>query len=116
LTGGRGIGHSQPTKVYHMGDYVNHRPSNDGPAGCYVKSDALVERYDIIQRCPTQKRDEVAANGKHDEGDIDMEDKSGPTCNGWMLKALSAKVNAEKENEEAKKLAVSDAKCRTSGN
>jgi hypothetical protein len=47
-----------------------------------VESDILVERYDVVQRCPTEEGDEVAANGEKDEDNIDMKDKGSRTCNG----------------------------------
>jgi len=70
-------------KVEHVGDGVNDRPEDDGPGGGLVEGDVLVEGDDVVQGSPTQHGDEVPAYGEQDEGDIDMQNESSSTSDGW---------------------------------
>ena len=66
-----------------MGEGVNERPEDDGPGGGLVEGDVLVEGNDVVQRGPAQHGDEVPAYREQDEGDVDMENESGSTSDGW---------------------------------
>ena len=48
-----------------------------------MESNVLVEGNDIIERCATKEGDEVTADGEEDEGNVDVEDESSRTGNGW---------------------------------
>lgn len=72
----------EPDEIDDVGQSVNDTPEDDGPGGCLMEGDVLVEWDDIVEGGETQSRDEVAADGKQDEDDIDMEDESGSTGDG----------------------------------
>lgn len=42
-----------------------------------MEGNVLVERNDVVQRCPAQEGDEVPAYREQDEGDIHVEDEGG---------------------------------------
>ena len=73
----------QFVEVDHVGDNVHDSPNDHGPSRCLVEGQILVKGDDIVQGCPTQKRDEVAANREKNENDIDMENKSGSPGDSW---------------------------------
>lgn len=50
---------------------VNYREEDDSPSDLLVKSDVLVEWNNVVQWRPTKERDEVAADGKENEDDVD---------------------------------------------
>lgn len=81
--GGRdGVLHGEARKVDHVREDVDGGADDDGPCGRLVKGDVLVEGDDIVERGAAEERDEVAADGKEDEDDVDVEDERGGTCNG----------------------------------
>ena len=62
---------------------MNDRPEDDGPGGGLVERDILVEGDDVVQGSLAQHGDEAPAHREQDEGDIDMENKGGSTCDDW---------------------------------
>jgi hypothetical protein len=65
-----------------MGDDMDSGTDDDGPRSGFVEGDVLVERDNVIEGSFTKKGDEVAADGKKDEYDIDVENKGGGTGDG----------------------------------
>jgi hypothetical protein len=72
----------ETVKVDHVGDNMNDSESHDRPCGGFVESDVLVEGNDTIEGGLAKERDEVAANGKENEDDIDIKNEGGGTSNG----------------------------------
>jgi len=54
----------------------------DGPCGCLVESDVLVERDEAIEWGPTKEGNEVPADGEENEDDVEMEHQGGSTSSG----------------------------------
>jgi hypothetical protein len=67
-------------EIHHVRSDMDDGPGNNGPCRGFVEGDVLVERYDTVQRGPSEERDEISANRQQDEDDIDMEDKSSCAC------------------------------------
>jgi len=65
-----------------MSEYVNHRPRDNGPSSCLVKSNVLVEGDDVVKWRAPEEGNEIAANREEDEDDIDMKDECRRTCDG----------------------------------
>lgn len=92
---------------------MNDAPEEDGPGGRLVEGDVLVEGDDVVKRCTTQHGDKVAANGKQDEDDINVQDHGGSAsdseCDTEIASSLGQVVlelvmeetkNGDKEMEE----------------
>jgi hypothetical protein len=65
-----------------MGDDMDGCTDDDGPCSGFVEGDVLIERDNVIEGGFAKKGDEVAADGKKDEDDIDVENKGGGTGDG----------------------------------
>jgi hypothetical protein len=66
---------------------MDDTPNDDSPAGGFVECDILVEGYDVPKRRASNDRDEVPADGKQDEDNIDVEDQSsrpGNSCEDFI--------------------------------
>jgi hypothetical protein len=74
--------YAQLGKVHHMGYGMNNREEDDGPCDGDVKVDIFVEGNDLVEWCLAEQRDEVAADGKENEDDIDMKHESGCSSQG----------------------------------
>ena len=85
LAGGLGVAvdHRELGEVDHVRDDVDDGEDDDGPGNRLVERDVLVERNERVERGPAEERDEVAANGEQDERNVDVEDESSCTGNGW---------------------------------
>jgi hypothetical protein len=62
-----------------VGGDVEGGEEDDGPCGCLVEGDVLVEGDEVVERRATEEGDEVAADGEEDEDDVDMKDECGGT-------------------------------------
>ena len=65
--------HGKFVEVDHVRKDMNYGTSDDGPCGCLVKGDVLVERDDVVQWGASEHWDEVAANWEENKDDIYME-------------------------------------------
>lgn len=59
-----GVCIGKSAEIYHVGENMYNSPENDGPGGCLVKGDALIERNDLVEWGATEERDEVPTDGK----------------------------------------------------
>ena len=82
-TRGRAINGCELAEVPHVGSNMDRGEDDDGPCGCDVEFDVIVERDDIVQGRLAEERDEVSANWEKNEDDIEMEDECGGTGNCW---------------------------------
>jgi hypothetical protein len=76
---------SQPGKVHHVGQNMDNGEKDDRPSRGLMESDVLVERNDVVQWCPTEKGNEVPADGEEDEGDINVQNKGSSTSDRCKL-------------------------------
>ena len=66
------VGERELGKVDHV-RYDMHDSANDNrPGGGLMEGDVLVKRNELVKRCATKERDEIAADGEKDEDDINM--------------------------------------------
>jgi hypothetical protein len=77
------VSHRELVKVDHMGEDVHDGADDNGPGCGYVQGDILVKGDDLVKRGAAEEGDEVAADGKEDEDDIDVEDEGGRTGDGY---------------------------------
>jgi hypothetical protein len=78
---GVGVDHRELGEVDHVRGDVHERTGNDRPCRGLVEGDVLVKRNDVVEGGAAQDGDEVAADGKEDEDDIDVENECGRTGN-----------------------------------
>ena len=78
-----GVDHGKLGEVDHVGDDVNDGEDDDGPGDGLVERDVLVEGDKRVQGRAPEERDEVTADGEEDEGNVDVEDESSCTGDGW---------------------------------
>jgi hypothetical protein len=64
-----------------MGNDVHHGTDNNGPGCGNVEGEVLVKGNDLVERGAAEEGDEVAADGKKDEYDIDVQDHGSRTGN-----------------------------------
>ena len=69
----------EPGKVDHVCENVYGGEGDDGPRSGLVERDVLVEGDDIVERSPTEERDEVTANWKQNKGGVDVQYEGGAT-------------------------------------
>jgi hypothetical protein len=69
-------------EVDHVGKNVDDTANNNRPCRRLVEGDVFVEGDDVVQRCPSEERDEVTANREEDEDDVDVQNESGGSGNG----------------------------------
>jgi hypothetical protein len=81
-TSDRGVRACELAEVPHVGTNMDRGKDNNGPRGCDVEFDVVIERNDIVQGRLAEERDEVSADWEKNEDDIEMEDECGGTGNG----------------------------------
>lgn len=82
---GVGAGYDgQAGKVEHVRDGVDKAEEDDGPCRELVEFDVLVEGDEVVEGGATKDGDEVAADRKEDERDVDVQDQSGCAGEGWV--------------------------------
>jgi hypothetical protein len=75
-----GICHGKPVEIDDVGKRMDDTANNDGPARGFVEGDVFVKGDDIPDRRSPNDRDEISANGKQDEDNVDMENQSSCPC------------------------------------
>jgi hypothetical protein len=66
------ISHRELGEVDHMGNDVHHGADDNGPGCGNVEGEVLVKGNNLIERGAAEEGDEVAADRKKDEYDIDV--------------------------------------------
>ena len=64
-----------------MGNDVHHGADDNGPGRGNVEGEVLVKGNNLVERGAAEEGDEVAADGKKDENDIDVQDQGSRTGN-----------------------------------
>jgi hypothetical protein len=76
------VGFRELGKVDHVGENVHDGADDNGPGCGDVECDVLVKGDDLVERSAAEEGDKVAADGKENENDIDVEDQGGRTGDG----------------------------------
>ena len=66
------IGEGELGKVDHVRCDMHDGADDNRPGGGLMEGDVFVKGDELVKRCATKERDEIAADGEKDEDDINM--------------------------------------------